>query len=117
MKERLILPASILINAVLILIGLMISSNTIRSRSVAATPYIPSSFEVNTEQAPEYMSQWEAAAYLRMDESLIQRLILNGELDGTYLLHNASDAPIYTFSKAKLDEWIMQRIESRESFN
>jgi hypothetical protein len=52
-KERLILPVSILISAVLILIGLNILSNTIQNRPFAGAPNVPSYIEVSTKQADE----------------------------------------------------------------
>ena len=85
MKERLLLPVSILISAVLVLIGLITLSNTIQNRPFAGTPNFPSYIEVQTKQAGEYMSEWEAANYIRIDYDSFEKLLDEGKLRGTYI--------------------------------
>jgi len=85
MKERLSLSISILIAAVLVLIGLTTLSNTIQNRPFAGTPYIPSSIEVTTAQSSEYMSEWEAATYLRIEYDYFIKLHNEGKLNGTFV--------------------------------
>ncbi|MCL1828493.1 MAG: hypothetical protein FWG32_03245 [Oscillospiraceae bacterium] len=85
MKERIILPISIIFGAVLILAGLITLSNAIRNRPFAVTSNIPSSIEVKTEQASEYMYEWEAAGYIRIDYDSFNRLLNEGKLNGTYI--------------------------------
>jgi len=85
MKDHLILPASILISAVLILIGLITLSNTIQHKPIAGAPGFPSSIEFSTEQASEYMSVWEATNYTRIDYDTFERLLSEGKLRGTYI--------------------------------
>jgi hypothetical protein len=139
MKERLLLPVSILIGAVLILIGLTALSNTIQNRPLAGTPNYPSYYEVPTKQADEYMSAWEASAYLRIDNDSFEKLLDEGKLKGTYIeiavektvpdeqayeeMNVApEDAPTpampaikvpgveRVFFKIKLDEWMLTQI-------
>jgi len=138
MKERL-LPMSILIAAVLVLIGLTKVSNTIQNRPFAGTPYIPSNIEVTTAQSSEYMSEWEAAIYLRIDYDDFVKLQNEGKLNGTYVEIPVSKTipdeqayaemtpvpegapepamPVITvtgvqtvFVRAKLDEWMLAQI-------
>jgi len=84
MKER-FLPISILISAVIVLVGLIILSNTIQNRPFAGTSNIPSSIEVTSAQSSEYMSEWEAAIYLRIDYDSFITLQNEGKLNGTYI--------------------------------
>ena len=139
MKERYLLPVSIVISAVLILFGLTKLSNTIQNRPVAGTPYIPSSFEVSTAQSAEYMSVWEATVYLRIDYDSFVKLQNEGKLNGTYVeipaLKTVPDEQAYAemtpvpegapepampvitvpgvervYVRAKLDEWMLAQI-------
>ena len=134
-----LLPISILISAILVLIGLNIISNTIRNRPPAGTSYVPSSIDVKTEQASEYMSLWEAAIYIRVDYDSFDKLLNEGKLHGTYVeipvQKTVPDEQAYeemkpvpegapepampvttvsgverVFVKAKLDEWMLARI-------
>ena len=138
MKERL-LPISILVSAVLVLIGLITLSNTIQNRPVAGTPSFPSYIEVSTDQASEYMSEWETTNYLRMDYDSFTKLLNEGKLNGTYVEIPATKmvpdeqayaemtpvpegAPtpampaipvsgvVRVFVKIKLDEWMLSQI-------
>ena len=137
MKERLLLPVSILISAVLVLIGLMTLSNTIQNRPYAGM--FPSYIEVSTNQAADYMSEWEASAYLRIDYDSFNKLLSEGNLNGTYVeipaLKKVPDEQAYAemtpvpegaptpampaitvpgvqrvFVRAKLDEWMLAQI-------
>ena len=139
MKERFLLPGSILVSAVLILIGLSTLSNTIRNRPFAGTPYIPSSIEVTTAQSLEYMSEWEAPIYIRIDYDAFDKLLSEGKLAGTYVeipvLKTVPDEKAYAemtpvpegaptpampvttvegvervFVRVKLDEWMLAQI-------
>jgi len=139
MKERLSLPLSIVIAAVLILIGLIKVSNTIQNRPSAGTPYFPPSIEVTTAQSPEYMSEWEAATYLRIDHDDFIKLLNEGKFNGTYVGIPVSKTipdeqayaemtpvpsgapepamPVITvdgvrmvFVRSKLDEWMLTQI-------
>ena len=139
MKERLSLPISILIAAILVLIGLIKVSNTIQNRPFAGTPYIPSSIEVTTAQSSEFMSEWEATVYLRIDYDSFVKLLNEGKLDGTYVeipaLKTIPDEQAYAemtpvpegapkpampvitvpgvqmvFVRTKLDEWMLAQI-------
>ena len=139
MKERLLLPASILISAVLVLIGLITLSNTIQSRPFAGTSNIPPYIEVSTKQADDYMRVWEAAAYIRIDYDSFEKLLNDGKLKGTFIempvLKNVPDEQAYAemtpvpegapepaipvitvpgvervFIRAKLDEWMLAQI-------
>ena len=122
MKEHL-LPVSILISAVLILIGLTTLSSTVQNRPFAGTPYIPSSIEVTTNQAGDYMSEYEAWIYLRIDSDRFHDLLSSGALNGTYTsFESVKQIPDsfetvtgawYIFSKSKLDKWMNDRIESQ----
>ncbi|MCL1806651.1 MAG: hypothetical protein FWG31_02995 [Oscillospiraceae bacterium] len=123
MKERKFLPASILVGSALILIGLIKLSNAIQNRPFAGTPSFPSSIEVSAKQPGEYMNEWEAISYLRMDSDHFFSLLRSGALDGTYFpLETVKQIPdssetitgtIYIFSKHKLDEWMIEKIDSR----
>ena len=139
MKERLSLPISILIAAVLVLIGLITLSNTIQNRPVAGTSYFPSSIDVSSNQASDYMSEWEVSVYLRIDYDSISILLNEGKLSGTYVeipvLKTVPDEQAYAemspvpegapepampvttvpgvqrvFVRAKLDEWMLAQI-------
>ena len=138
MKERL-LPISILISAVLILVGLITLSNTIQNRPVAGVSNFPSSIEISTNQASDYMSEWEATAYLRMDYDSFSKLLSEGKFKGTYIeiaaikmvpdeQAHAEMTPVpegaptpaipvipvpgveRVFVKIKLDEWMLAQI-------
>jgi len=140
MKERLLLPISILISAVLILVGLFTLSNTIQNRPFAGTPNILPSIEVSTAQSSEYMSEWEAANYLRIDYDSLINLLDEGRLNGTYIeipvqkavpdeqayeemkksVHDGAPEPAMpvitvssvgrVFVKVKLDEWMLAQL-------
>ena len=139
MRERLLLPVSILISAVLILIGLSTLSNTIQNRPVSGASNFPSAIEVSTKQAAEYMNVWEATAYLRMDYDSFEKLLNEGKLNGTYIeipvektvpdeqayaemtpVPEGAPVPampaikvpgvVRIFVKAKLDEWMLAQI-------
>ena len=139
MKERSFLPLSILICAILILIGLIKLSNTIQNRPFAGTPNIPPSIEVSTKQTSDYMSEWEAADYIRIDYDSFDKLLNEGKLKGTYVEipveKTVPDEQTYAemtpvpdgaptpampvtrvpgvekvFVKIKLDEWMLSQI-------
>jgi len=139
MKERLSLPVSILIAAVLVLIGLITVSNTIQNRPVAGMLNFPSYIDVSSNQASDYMNEWEASAYLRIDYDSFSKLLNEGKLDGTYVEIPAQKTipdeqayaemtpvpegapepamPVITvsgvqmvFVKTKLDEWMLAQI-------
>jgi len=69
------------------------------------------------------MNEWEAISYLRMDSDHFFSLLRSGALDGTYFpLETVKQIPdssetitgtIYIFSKHKLDEWMIEKIDSR----
>jgi len=138
MKERL-LPISILISAVLVLVGLVSLSNTIKNRPIDGTPSIYPSTVVQSAQTPELMSEWEAASYIRFDYESFSILLSEGKLNGTYVeipvLKTVPDEQAYAemppvpdgapehampvitvpgvervFVKALLDEWILAQI-------
>ena len=140
MKERL-LPISILISGVLILFGLLTLSDTIRSRPVAGPASFPSSIELSANQASDFMSEWEAQAYLRINYDSFIRLLDEGKLKGTYVeipvFKTVSDEQAYAemapvpdgapspaipviivpgvervFVRGKLDEWMLAQIAS-----
>ena len=139
MKERSLLPISILISAALILFGLITLSNTIQNRPVTGASNYPSSIEVSTKQAAEYMNEWEATAYLRIDYDSFTKLLNEGKLNGTYVeipvLKTVPDEQAYAemtpvpdgaptpampvvtvpgveriFFRIKLDEWMLSQI-------
>ena len=122
MKDR-FLPISIIISAVIICVGLFSVSQAIKNRPFAGTPNIPSYIEVSQKQTGDYMSEWEAVAYLRMDDVLFHDLLTSGALDGTYTSYESVKqipdssetvtGALYIFSKSKLDEWINNRIEAQ----
>ena len=121
MKNR--LSISILISAALILAGLYFLSKTIENRPTTGIPQIPSSFEVQTGQARDYMHEWEAINYLCIDDGLFYTLCQSGELDGTYTYYKGEKtidggrAEVRIFSKHKLDEWMAKKIEAKEPLN
>ena len=141
MRERLTLPISIFIAAVLVLTGLITLSNTIQNRPFAGISNLPSYVEVKTEQPSEYMSEWEAAIYLRIDYDSFIKLQNEGELKGTYVeipvLKTVPDENAYAemtpvpegapepampvktvtgvqivYVRTKLDEWMLAQIAS-----
>jgi len=124
MKDHL-LPISILLSAVIICAGMFSLSNTIQNRPFAGTPYIPSSLEVDIGQARDYMTEYEAASYLRMDDDRFHAHITGGALDGTFTTESfvwqepdstaIMTKTIYIFAKSKLDEWMMERIETQNN--
>ena len=139
MKERLLLPASILVSAFLVLIGLITLSNTIQNRPFAGPSSVPSYIEVSTKQANEYLSEWEAADYIRIDYDSFEKLLNEGKFNGTYieipvektvpdeqayeemkLAPEGAPVPampaikvpgnVRVFIKVKLDEWMLTQI-------
>ena len=139
MKERFLLPGSILVSAILILIGLSTLSNTIQNRPFAGTPNIPQSIEVFTAQPKEYMTVWEATIYIRIEYDAFNKLLSEGKLAGTYVeipvLKTVPDEKAYAemtpvpegaptpampgitvegvervFVRVKLDEWMLAQI-------
>ena len=139
MRERLLLPVSILISAVLVLIGLMTLSNSIQNRPVTGVSNFPSTIEVSTKQEANYMKELEATDYLRIDYDSFEKLLNEGKLSGTYIEipveKTVPDEQAYAemtpapegapvpaipaikvqgvekiFVKAKLDEWMLAQI-------
>ena len=119
MRDR-FLPISIIISSVIVCAGLLSLSQAITNRPFAGTPYIPSSFEITDR---DYLSEWEAAAYTCMDVDYFIELLASGVLDGTYTSFESTKqipdsyetvtGTWYVFSKAKLDDWMKDRIELR----
>jgi len=114
---------SILISAVIIFAGLYFLSKTIENRPTSGISQIPSSFEVQTGQARDYMNEWKAINYLCLDDGVFYALLQSGELDGTYASYKGEKtieggrSSVYIFSKTKLDEWMAKKIEAKESIN
>ena len=140
MKDKILLPISILISSVLILAGLITLSNTIQNKSFAGISNIPPNIEVKTEQSSEYMNEYEAAYYIRIDYDSFDKLLSECKLNGTYIeipvLKTVPDEEAYAeikepvpegaptpampvttvsgvekvFVRAKLDEWMLAQI-------
>ena len=122
MKDR-FLSISIIISAVIVCVGLFSVSQAINNSPFAGTPNIPSYIEVSEKQTGDYMSEWEAAAYLRFDDVMFHDLLTSGELDETYSSYESVKqipdsseivtGTLYIFSKSKLDDWMNDRIKSQ----
>lgn len=71
------------------------------------TTYVPSSYSVMTQtENGNYLSIGQVSDYLNIDYTEAEALLSSGELDGTYTLVGEN----HVFSKAKLDEWMENRI-------
>lgn len=91
-------------------IGIIIAGWLI-SEELPNTTQVPASLSVVTKTMDElygnYLSKYQAAAYLNIADEDIDKMLNSGELDGTYTMAGAS----YIFSREKLDEWVERRIE------
>ncbi len=89
--------------------GKMIAGN------MPGTTHVPSSLSVTTTDSTmrfsEYMSEYEAAAFLMMNTDDFISFIKTGELDGTFTKIKGN----YVFKKDKLEEWINKRIDNESN--
>ena len=141
-----ILLGCAVIAAALVLAG-GIAGGRIADRLYTASSQVPGSFTVysgdnpgQSRTASEYMSQWEAADYIRLDYDAFEKLLYEGELSGAFVEFSvektAVDEQAYAdmlktvpegapspappviripgvervFVKDKLDEWMTGRI-------
>jgi hypothetical protein len=69
-----------------------------------------------TENSDAFISLFEAAAYLRLDEAKVKSLIWSGKLDGTFTSYKVDGGGIgYIFSSEKLAEVMKSMIENGET--
>lgn len=96
-------------------VGIMIAGWLI-SEELPDTTYVPSTLSVMTQTQDEmfgdYLSKYEVAAYLGITEEDVDQLFHAGELKGTYMKAGAN----YVFSRAKIAEWIENRIDESETW-
>lgn len=109
---------SIIIGCIIIAVALIISSNSISKKMYSPVPF-PNGLQVTTfdgdkdlSKTNDFISLYEAAAYLRIDDTKLKELIQNGKLNGTFTSHtNDRGEKNYTFSSLKLGEWMKKEIE------
>lgn len=70
---------------------------------------VPSSFTLKETawEYDDYMSQYEAAAFLKIDADTFTGMMRSGQLLGTYTVVEGGSV----FSREKLSQWIEDRIE------
>ena len=88
----------------------IIIAGVIVANNLPETTRVPHGFVITDGNTPtstfgEFMSAFEAALFLKIDNSDLDRLIQSGELDGTF----TSFPNGYTFSKEKLIQWMERR--------
>ncbi|MFA5675244.1 MAG: helix-turn-helix domain-containing protein [Christensenellales bacterium] len=118
---------STVVAAVIICIGIIIAGNgivtAINDRPFAGSAFVPDVFQIyNHDNSTEFLYEYEAANYLRIDEDTLYRWIQAGKLQGTYTTielvgydDNVQVVKMGTeriYSKAKLNEYMNSLIES-----
>ena len=99
-----------LLCTVILCASLMVCANYI-GRAIYAI-HIPSSISVTDSSSQDFADQdflsvYEAAAYLRMDDTTLSQMVKDGKLDGTYFVSDAGD---YIFLSDALTDWAMQQV-------
>jgi len=100
---------SLFLGCCVISIGIIVAGFVIANQ---LPPVISGSFSGyvtdGTQQFGEYMSEYEASAFLGMITDDFIEFVQSGELKGTYTVVQEN----YVFSKDKLAEWMKNRIEN-----
>lgn len=123
MKKSISLPVSIIISGILLFYGLYILT-----RAVSETPFFnsspPSYLTVDQPDVyGDYLYDNQAARYICVEYDEFARLVESGGLDGTFASYyeqyedeygNKKTCSVYIFSKAKLNEWMLNKIENSE---
>jgi hypothetical protein len=119
---------ALIISSILLSIVLIFCTYQITSK-MYAPPSFPSSLYVTTHEegafvdnskdiSSDFISLYEAAAYLRMDEAKLKSLIWSGKLDGTFTSYKKEGAELgYIFSSEKLAEVMKGMIEKGETLD
>lgn len=88
----------------IVIAGILISTNMPR------TPTIPGSFNINDGDGAigfgDYISEYEAAVFLKLEHEKLTALMNDGKLYGTYTVLEGHSI----FSKEKLSLWLDERI-------
>ena len=90
----------------------IVVSGVIIANKLPETTQFPSSLSVSTsdstQQFGDYLSTYEASAYLRIETDNLMELIQSGELDGA--IYQVGED--YIISRQALREWVGSRIGS-----
>jgi len=77
--------------ALALIIGAVSAANTVGDKIAwnlgAAASHVPGSFTVHSgdQAGSEYLSEWEAAVYIRLDYDAFVKMLDQGKLNGTYV--------------------------------
>ena len=108
---------SIIIGSIILAVAIVISSNTISKRMYEPTSF-PGALQVTTydgdknlSKTNDFISSYEAAAYLRVGDEKLKAIVESGRLDGTFVSYTNENGKNYIFSTLKLSEWMKKEIE------
>ena len=101
---------SVILGCCIISIGIILAGFIIANK-LPETPFIPNNLSVTTTDGTtvsnEYLSEYEASAFARVNVDDFQRIIGTGDLDWTFTIIQGNRV----FSKEKLSLWLEIRIQ------
>lgn len=109
-KKTWIQCGTALLCTVILCASLMVCANYI-GRAIYSI-HFPSSISVSDGSSQDlsdqdFLSIYEAAAYLRVDDATLTQMVTDGKLDGTYFV---SDDGKYIFLSDALRDWATQQV-------
>ena len=110
---------AIIISSIILSIAIVFCTNKILSRMFSPASF-PSSLTVTTNDgdfnsSSDFISFYEATAYLRLDEVKLNSLIRSGKLNGTFTNYNQNGSTGYIFSSSRLTDVMKNIIENEET--
>lgn len=97
-------------SSVIISIGIIVSGYFISSSlSTNINFTLPNNLHVLDDSNEEFLSIFQASAYLSLEHSLFEQLIDSGEFASTYIVLNGQ----YIFSRSRLDNYLFNLIDSQ----
>lgn len=112
---------AIIIGSLVLSISIIFCTLKITSQKVIPAQF-PSSFSVTTydgenklKGSNDFMSLYEASAYLKVDHAKLVELINKGKFKGTYTSYSNNGSTTYIFLASKLYEEIKEVIENGET--
>lgn len=99
-----------ILSSVIISIGIIVSGYFISSSlSTNINFTLPNNLHVLDDSNEEFLSIFQASAYLSLEHSLFEQLIDSGEFASTYIVLNGQ----YIFSRSRLDNYLFNLIDSQ----